>query len=165
MRSLEQHLEGRPQEVAKTMKRSSAQERVEREMLKLLARDADTYREFVGKLSEDHFRSAPHRAAFEALRDADGDVSALVAGADEKLAALISALTVEPLEGELHTDYARDVWRRLQEFLMKGRSDALRSRLQKMNPTVDAAYDELFAELVAVDGELRRLRSLPDLAS
>jgi hypothetical protein len=48
---------------------------------------------------------------------------------------------------------------------MKGRSDALRSRLQKMNPTVDAAYDELFAELVAVDGELRRLRSLPDLAS
>jgi DNA primase len=164
MRSLERRLAGRPQEVAKTMKRSSAQERVEREMLKLLARDADTYREFVGMLSEDHFRSAPHRAAFEALREAEGDVSALVAGADEKLAALISALTVEPLEGELHADYARDVRRRLQEFLMKGRSDALRSRLQKMNPTIDAAYDELFAELVAVDGELRRLRSLTDLA-
>jgi DNA primase len=142
------------------MKRSTAQERVEREMLKLLARDADTYREFVGNLSEDHFRSASHRAAFAALRDADGDVSALVAGADEKLAALISALTVEPLEGEPDAEYARDVRRRLQEFLMKGRSDALRSRLQKMNPMIDENYEELFAELVAIDGELRRLRSV-----
>ena len=50
------------------------------------------------------------------------------------------------------------VWARLHEFLLKGRSDALRMRLQKLNPTTDPGYDELFQELVAVDGELRRLR-------
>jgi hypothetical protein len=51
------------------------------------------------------------------------------------------------------------VWSRLQEFLLKGRSDALRARLQKMNPTIEPEYEALFSELVATDGELRRLRS------
>jgi DNA primase len=157
--ALERRLEGRPQEVAKTMKRVSAQERVEREMLKLLVRDADTFRGLVGKLEEDHFRNTSHRAAFEALRDVDGDVSALVAGADEKLAAMISALAVEPLEGDADDVYVHGVWSRLQEFLLKGRSDALRARLQKMNPTIEPEYEALFSELVATDGELRRLRS------
>jgi hypothetical protein len=46
----------------------------------------------------------------------------------------------------------------LQEFLLKSRSDALRIRLQKLNPTSDPDYDGLFNELVAIDGELRRLR-------
>ena len=39
MQALDQRLGGRPQEVAKTMKRVSAQEKVEREMLKLLVGD------------------------------------------------------------------------------------------------------------------------------
>ena len=30
-------------------------------------------------------------------------------------------------------------------------------RLQKLNPVTDTAYDELFLELVGLDGELRRL--------
>ncbi len=158
MLSLDRRLSGRPAEVAKAVKRATAQERVEREMLKLLARDADTYREFMGKLESDHFRSAAHRRAFEALRDAAGDVSRLVVGDDEKLASLAPALTLEPLEGDLTPGYAEGVWARLQELLLRGRSDALRLRLQKLNPTVDETYDELFAELIGIDGELRRLR-------
>ena len=47
---------------------------------------------------------------------------------------------------------------RLQEFLLKSRSDAMRMRLQKLNPTTSPEYDDLFRELVAVDGDLRRLR-------
>jgi hypothetical protein len=31
-------------------------------------------------------------------------------------------------------------------------------QLQKLNPITDEGYDELFAQLVEVDGELRRLR-------
>ena len=34
----------------------------------------------------------------------------------------------------------------------------MRMRLQKMNPLTEIGYDELFQELVQVDGELRRLR-------
>jgi hypothetical protein len=54
------------------------------------------------------------------------------------------------------------VWTRLQEFLLKARSDALRIRLQKLNPTSDAGYGELFDELVSIDGELRRIRQRGD---
>ena len=42
--------------------------------------------------------------------------------------------------------------------MLKHQSDALRMQLQKLNPTTDEGYDELFARLVAIDGELRRLR-------
>ena len=42
--------------------------------------------------------------------------------------------------------------------MLKQQSDALRMQLQKLNPTTDESYDELFARLVAIDGELRRLR-------
>ena len=156
--SLERRFGGRPAEVARTMKKGTARERIEREMLKLLVRDADTYRGFVTRLGDDHFGTAAHRRAFDALRDADGDVSALVAGADERLAALMAQLTVEPLEGDPTEEYAEGVWARLQAFLLTSRSDALRMRLQKLNPTTEPDYDELFRELVAVDGELRRLK-------
>ncbi len=156
--SLERRLGGRPGEVARTMKKSTAQERVEREMLKLLVRDADIYRGLVTRIGEEHFRNSAHRRTFTSLRDAEGDVSALVGGADERLAAMIAQLAVEPLEGVPSADYAEGVWSRLQEFLLKQRSDALRLRLQKLNPTTDAGYDKLFRELVEVDGDLRRLR-------
>jgi DNA primase len=158
MQSLDALLRGHPPEVAKAIGRTSAQDRVEREMLKLLVRDPDVFGDLADKLSEDHFRSTSNRRAFVALSEAEGDVGVLVGGADEKLAAAISALAVEPLDGDPTPEYARSVWGRLQEFLLRGRSDALRSRLQKLNPTTDDGYEELFRELVAVDGDLRRLR-------
>jgi hypothetical protein len=124
----------------------------------LLVRDADIYRELEPKLTEDHFRSQAARHAFVAIRDGGGDVAALAGGADEKMAATVSSLAVEPLDGEATMDYAEHVWTRLHEFLLKGRSDALRMRLQKLNPTTEPEYDGLFNELVTIDGELRRLR-------
>jgi DNA primase len=156
MQALESRLGGRPQEVAKTMKRASAQEKVEREMMKLLVRDAETFRTFVGELHDDHFRSPSHRRLFSAIVAADGDVSTIAGGEDPKLAAAVSSLVVEPLNGD-GPDYARSVCARLQEFWLKSKSDGIRMRLQKLNPITDADYDELFRELVGLDGELRRL--------
>ena len=156
MQALDQRLGGRPQEVAKTMKRVSAQEKVEREMLKLLVGDSETYRAFVGKLQPEHFRDPSHRRLFLAIESADGDVAAIAGGEDPKLAAAVSSLAVEPLNGD-GPDYARSVWARLQEFLLKSKSDAIRMRLQKLNPITDTDYDDLFNELVGLDGELRRL--------
>jgi DNA primase len=158
MQALERRLGGRPQEVAKTMKRASAQDKVEREMLKLLARDTETYRTYVVLLEPDHFRNPTHKRAFLAIRDADGGIGVLAGGDDPKIAAMASSLAVEPLDGGQDEEYARSVWTRLQEFLLKSRSDALRMRLQKLNPTTDPEYDDLFRELVAIDGDLRRLR-------
>ncbi|HEX5949668.1 MAG TPA: hypothetical protein VFZ96_01590 [Actinomycetota bacterium] len=157
--ALERRLAGKPVELEKTVKRASAQEKVEREMLRLLARDGEVYRELAPRLRDEHFQTAANRRLFEALVDAEGDVGSLVASTDdEKLVRGFSALTLEPLEGEPSADYARDVWARLQEFMLRRRSTQLRQRLQKLNPTSDAGYDELFQELIATDGELRRLR-------
>jgi DNA primase len=157
--ALERKLSGRPAEVRQTLKRGSVQDKVEREMLRLLARDETIYHEFSKRLTEDHFQAARNLKLFERLRDAQGDVRTMVAGEDDdKATAGASALALEPLEGELSTEYAEEVWARLQEFALKRRSTDLRRRLQKLNPTTDPSYDGLFEELIATDGELRRLK-------
>jgi DNA primase len=158
LQSLERRLGGRPSEVAKAIKKTTAQERVEREMLKLLASDADTFRETVGTLTEDHFRTPGNRRLFVALRDADGDVGAIVGGTDPQLAGKIASLVVEPLEGDYTPEYTEGVRERLHEFLLKSRSDRMRMELQKLNPTVDPEWEKLFRNLAEVDGELRQIR-------
>ena len=160
LQSLERRLGGRPQEVAKAIKHGTAQERVEREMLKVLVSDADTFREMIDSLTPERFRSSSNRRLFVAIKDAKGDVAAIAGGSDPQLAAQVSALAVEQLEGEPTLDYARNVAARLQEFELKAKSDQLRLQLQKLNPTTDAGYDQLFQELVEVDAELRRVRQL-----
>ena len=156
--SLDRRLGGHPEQVAKTMKRLSARDRVEREMLRLLVRDHAIFEEFARKLTEEHLRTPAGRNALTALREADGDVGALAGADDPKVAATAGALAVEPLEGEPTLDYAAHVFARLQEFVLKAKSDDLRIRLQKKNPQTDTDYDELFHQLVGVDGELRRIR-------
>jgi DNA primase len=157
--ALEQRLSGRPVEIQQAVKRASAQEKIEREMLRLLARDPDTFRSIGSRLSDDHFRSSRSRQLLALLRAADGDVSASVSGSDDdETVQSLTALALEPLEGDDVPGYAEEVWTRLQEFLLKRRSTAIRQELQKMNPLNDPRYDELFQQLIGIDGELRRLR-------
>ena len=157
--ALEQKLSGRPVEVQQAVKRASAQEKVEREMLRILARDAEAFRRISPRLSDEHFRTTRHRELLQLLRDRDGLVSGSTAeGGDEEVVEALTALALEPLDGDLLPGYAEEVWARLQEFLLRRRSAALRQELQKMNPVTDPRYDEMFQRLIAADGELRRLR-------
>ena len=157
--ALERRMSGKPIELEKAVKRASAQEKVEREMLRLLARDWDVFRELAPRLVDEHFQTAGSRKLFATLVGAHGDVGSFVAASrDDKLVRALSGLALEPLDGEPTAEYAQDVWARLQEFMLKRRSAELRQRLQKLNPTTDAGYDDLFQELIAADGELRRLR-------
>ena len=157
--ALEQQRAGRPVEVRQAVKRASAQERVEREMLRILARDDVAYRSIAPRLSDEHFRSSRNRQLMSLLRDADGRVSGATAeGGDDEVVQALTALALEPLDGDPLPGYPEEVWARLQEFLLRRRSVALRQELQKMNPVTDPRYDELFQRLIAADGELRRLR-------
>ena len=157
--ALEQQLSGRPVEVQQAVKRASAQERVEREMLRILARDDVAYRSIAPRLSDEHFRSSRNRQLMALLRDADGRVSgASSEGGDDEVVQALTALALEPLDGDPLPGYPEEVWARLQEFLLRRRSVALRQELQRMNPVTDPRYDELFQRLIAADGELRRLR-------
>jgi DNA primase len=137
--------------------RAPVQDRVEREMLKLLARDADTFREYSGRVGEDDFQSAGNRRLLAALIACGGDLRAASAQ-DEKVVKQLSQLALEPMEGDPSPSYAQAVFSRLQELSLQRRSDDLRRELQKLNPTTDAGYDEMFGQLIALDGELRRLR-------
>ncbi len=165
--ALERRQAGRPIEVERGIKRASVNDKVEREMLRLLARSPEIFAELAPRLSEEHFQSAHHRRLFDALRKADGDVRAVVAagdGSQDRVTGTMPALALEPVDGEVSLDYAVDVWIRLQEFALRRRSASLRRRLQKMNPQADPGYEALFEELIAADGELRRLRERhPDL--
>jgi len=157
--ALERRHAGRPVEVVEATKRASAQDTVERELLRLLSRDIDTFRELAPRLSEEHFVNARHRRLLRLLDEADGDVGAAVARApDPETASSLSALPIEPLDGDPVPGYAERVWVRLEEFELRRTSAKLRRELQKMNPTTDARYDDLFQRLIAADGELRRLR-------
>jgi DNA primase len=155
--SLNRHLGGKPAEVATTMKRGTARERIERETLRLIARgDMDV--ELAATIEEADVMTLKQRKLLIALRDAGWDSGALVGAADAELGAQVAALTVEPLEGDPSPDYARAVVDRLRTFTLRARSDELRGRLQRLNPTTDADYDGLFRQLVEDDAELRRLK-------
>jgi len=156
--SLQRRLGGHPEQVEKTMRKASARDRVEREMLRLLVRDQAVFDAFAPALTDEHVRTPAGRAVLAALREAGGDVGVLAAADDPKVAAAASALAVEPIEGDATPDYASHVFARLQEFVLKTKSDEIRIRLQKKNPQTDTDYDGLFHELVKVDGELRRIR-------
>ena len=157
VQSLTRHLGGKPAEVAATMKRGTARERVEHEVLRLIAR-GDVEPDLASTIDEHDFSITKLRASFVALRDADWDAGAIAGGPDPDLASRIASLTVEPMEGDPSPDYAIAVVDSLRGFVLKARSDELRAQLQKLNPTTDAGYDDLFRQLVEVDGELRRLK-------
>ncbi|HKN80727.1 MAG TPA: DNA primase [Actinomycetota bacterium] len=157
--AIDQRLSGRPAEVQPAVKRASAQEKVEREMLRILARDAEAFGRIGPRLTDEHFRTTRHRELLHLLRETDGRVSGSDAeGGNEEDVQAFTALALEPLDGDLLPGYAEEVWVRLQEFLLRRRSAALRQELQKMNPVTDPRYDEMFQRLIAADGELRRLR-------
>jgi DNA primase len=153
--SLSRHLGGKPAEVASTMKRGTARERLEREFVRLIAR-GELEPDLAATIDEDDLSTPKQRRLFVALRDAGWDGGALVGAEDTELSTKIAALIVEPLEGDPSPAYAEAVVDRLRTFVLKARSDDVRGRLQRMNPTTDAEYDELFRELVEIDGELRR---------
>ncbi len=155
--SLHRRLGGRPAEVASTMKRGTARERVEREVLRLIAR-GDLDADLASTIDDADIATLKQRRLLIALRDAGWDAGVLIGGSDTDLSAQMAALTVEPLEGDPSPTYASAVVDRLRTFALKARSDELRGRLQRLNPTTDGDYDGLFRELVEIDGELRRLK-------
>ena len=157
VQSLTRHLGGKPAEVASTMKRGTARERVEHEVLRLIAR-GDVPPELASSIDEVDFSITKLRASFVALRDAAWDASVVAGGPDPDLASRIASLTVAPMEGDPSPEYASAVVDSLRGFVLRARSDELRAQLQKLNPTTDVAYDEQFRQLVEVDGELRRLK-------
>ena len=110
--------------------------------------------------AKEHFDKALHRRLHAALVQSGGDVRRLVAEAeDERVSAPFAALATEPVEGELSIQHAGRVALSLEEYALKRRIDALRKRLERLNPLKDPDYEPLYEELVGLEGNRRRVRA------
>lgn len=158
--------------------RLTADLRVEREMLKMLAQSRDAWIAHAPTLTPEHFSSDDHRAAFARLQEVDGDVRRLVAesssGTDEaggemeashvsegapsgSRHAVLLSLAVDPPEGD-GSDYATVVRQRLEELRLRRLRDDARLQLERLNPVTDPTYDELFKQLIDLDAQLRSVK-------
>ncbi len=138
--------------------RVSPQDRVERQMLRMLAQSEQVFEAVAAEVSEEHFERAQHRRLFELLVKGRGDVRSLVAELDdERVSAALAALATGPVEGELTVLHARRLALFLQENLLKRRIAELRKRLQRLNPLTSPEYEGLFEELIAMEEERRRV--------
>jgi DNA primase len=156
--ALGRRLGGRPAEVAESVKRVSVQQKVERELLKLLARDEPLYETIEPKTTDGHFRTAANRKLFRMLVEADGDVRNVVGDeGDPNAVKVLSALVLEPIDGDTTIEYAEGLWSRLEGWRLKAEINDVRLRLQKKNPLTDPEYEAQFERLARLQGELRRL--------
>ena len=156
--ALGRRLGGRPAEVAETVKRVSVQQKVERELLKLLARDSHLYETIEPKTTDRHFRTAGNRKLFTMLVASDGDVRKVVGdGGDPDAVKALSGLVLEPIDGAATIEYAEGLWSRLEGWRLKAEINDVRLRLQKKNPLTDPEYEAQFERLARLQGELRRL--------
>jgi DNA primase len=141
--------------------RSPARE-VEKEALKLLAQHPALIPEEEARaLGPDQFTTERFRKALELFQEANGGPAALAERAStQNLTALVAELSLEPLKGDPTDRYARQVLSRLQELSLDRRISTMRKRLERLNPTKDPrAFDTLFEELIALEGERRRVRA------
>jgi DNA primase len=145
---------------APTTARTPPAQKAEWEMLKLLAQSADVFEALASRVAEDHFERALHRRLFALLRGSRGEIRRMVAESeDERLSGPLAALATEPVEGEVTVEHAERVALSLEEYALKRRIDALRKRLQRLNPLSDPDYEPLFEELVDLEGNRRRVRA------
>jgi DNA primase len=145
---------------APTTARTPPAQKAEWEMLKLLAQSADVFEALASRVAEGHFERALHRRLFALLRGSRGEIRRMVAESeDERLSGPLAALATEPVEGEVTVEHAERVALSLEEYALKRRIDALRKRLQRLNPLSDPDYEPLFEELVDLEGNRRRVRA------
>lgn len=131
---------------------------VEKEALKLLVQHADISRRHVETLDEVHFTTERFRRAFAFLREHPDDP--VSRAEDPALAQLVAELAVEPVRGDAAPEYADRVFSRLQELFLTRQIGTMKKQLERLNPTKDpSAYDSMFEELIALEGERRRVRA------
>jgi DNA primase len=135
---------------------------VEKEALKLLMQFPDLAGDRLEALDDDHFTTESHRKVLALLRKSTGQPPAEMIGRvqEERMARLFAELTVEPVKGEVGREYTERVFSRLEEFFLTRRIDIMKKRLERINPlTESTSFDSLYEELIALEGERRKVRA------
>jgi DNA primase len=124
------------------------------------------------ELGEDAFAVPAWRAVHAAIRAAGGAaggrelsaaqwVAAVLEQSPESVAIVVTQLSVASLPEDRETAIAafvEGVVRRVVDLGLKRRIDDARSRLQRLDPSDEGAYNAAFADLLAIESERRALR-------
>ncbi len=147
---------------------------LERELLKAVLQMPAAVAEGLAAVPDDAVTAPAYAAVLSAVRLAGpppGDDQAWVAAVlgactDDELRSLVRELVVEPLrtpddDPTAATRYARSLLARASEKALERRIGALRSQLQRMDPSAETeAGAAVFAELVALESRRHELREL-----
>ncbi|MFA5785937.1 MAG: DNA primase [Actinomycetota bacterium] len=142
---------------------TSAQARIEREILKLALQAPQLMVDGVSELAESDFTLPAYRGIFRALVAAGGPgagiMDVLEAADDDEVRGHIRALAMEELAGTPDEEYAGQNLRRLQEFSLARQIDEAKAELQRLNPlTHGEEHQRRFEELIALEAARRQLR-------
>lgn len=149
---------------APQVRRTSAQVRLERDLLKVALQYPEAIDEHTDAISVELFSVPAHKAIWTEVL-AGGDAAEITSRVSEEGAAeTVRTLVMEPIEVDLGNDgrlppsYAAEIVNRMKDFELKRMIEVKKRYLQRLNPVENQQeYRERYAELITLEGERQRL--------
>jgi DNA primase len=148
---------------APTIGRTSAQVRLERDLLKLALQYPASIEAYLDGVDPDMLSVPAHRAIWREIV-AGGDASSIVERVDEEGRGLVAKLVNDPIDYDLDAEglppaeHVDEVVNRLKDFALRRLIVEKKDQLQKLNPIEnEEEYRKRYAELIALEGESKRV--------
>jgi DNA primase len=148
---------------APNIRRTSAQVRLERDLLKLALQYPASIEAHLDGVDPDMLSVPTHRAIWREVA-AGGDASTIVERLDEEGRGLVAKLVNDPIDYDLDADgrppqtHVDEVVNRLKDFALRRLIVEKKDQLQKLNPIEnEEEYRKRYAELIALEGESKRV--------
>ncbi|MEX2555554.1 MAG: DNA primase [Actinomycetota bacterium] len=148
---------------APNIRRTSAQVRLERDLLKLALQYPASIEAHLDGVDPDMLSVPTHRAIWREVA-AGGDASTIVERLDEEGRGLVAKLVNDPIDYDLDGDgrppqaHVDEVVNRLKDFALRRLIVEKKDQLQKLNPIEnEEEYRKRYAELIALEGESKRV--------
>jgi DNA primase len=156
---------------APQVRRTSAQVRLERDLLKVALQYPEAIGEHAAGIDPELISVPVHRAIWREVL-AGGDAQAITGRlTEEGTRETVRALAMEPIEVDLEPDglppraYVAEIVNRMKDFALRRLIDEKKKYLQRLNPVEnEQEYKERYADLIALEGERHRLNGPPDEA-
>jgi len=154
---------------APQIRRTSAQVRLERDLLKVALQYPSAIDEHAYNVDIELFSVPAHKAIWTEVL-AGGNATQIIERLTEEGAQeAVRTLVMETMEVALEPDglpprpYVVEIVNRMKEFALRRLIDEKKRYLQKLNPVEnEQEYRKLYAELIALEGERKRMSDEPD---
>ena len=148
---------------APTVRRTSAQVRLERDLLKVALQYPAAVGASLFEVEPEMLSVPAHRAIWREIL-AGGDANTMTDRLDEKARALVPPLVNESVETVLEADgsppagFVAEIVNRVKYFALRRLIEEKKDELQRLNPLEhEDEYRKRYAELISMEGELKRV--------